>query len=301
MKRRIVEINEELCNGCELCVNACHEGAIEMIDGKARLVSDIYCDGLGDCLPACPTDAIKIIERVAGEYDQDAVDKRLEELGRPPMEHPVKPAMTLPIHNENHEHKHDHGHHHGHDHDHGECGCQGAGEAFMKEAKAKKAAGGGCPGSQAMTLQKAQAKVAAKGGAPKSSKPATDFATDEVPAKLTTWPVQLNLVNAQAEYLKGADLLIAADCTAFAYGNFHKDFIEGRVCLIGCPKLDDNDHYAEKLATILTNNNVNSITVVRMEVPCCSGIVSTVKKAMLTSGMIVNYNEVTIGLDGGIR
>ncbi len=125
--------------------------------------------------------------------------------------------------------------------------------------------------------------------------------TSEVPAKLTTWPVQLNLVNPGAEYLENADILIAADCTAFAYGNFHKDFIEGRVCLIGCPKLDDNQFYAQKLAEIFAKNNVSSITVVRMEVPCCTGIVQSVKTAMLNSGTIVPYNEVTIGLNGEIR
>jgi len=269
MKRKIVEINSELCNGCELCVSACHEGAIQMIDGKAQLVSDMYCDGLGDCLPACPTDAIKIIERDADEYDQEAVDIRLEELGRPPMS--------------THTEEKKHGHHHA---DGEPCGCEGAMDKMMKPPT------GGCPGSKSMAIQLGEKPVAT---------PKVVNKTTEVEAKLTTWPVQLNLVNTGADYLKNADILIAADCTAFAYGNFHKDFIEGRVCLIGCPKLDDNQFYAQKLAEIFTKNNVNSITVVRMEVPCCTGIVQSVKTAMLNSGTIVPYNEVTIGLNGEIR
>lgn len=282
MKRRIVQIHEELCNGCELCVNACHEGAIEMVDGKAKLVSDVYCDGLGDCLPACPTGAIEIIERDADEYDQEAVDQRLKDLGRPPMDAPAGHVG----HGHGHE-GHGHGHHH---HDGQPCGCEGKGMEMMQ--KLQMHSGGGCPGSKAMSIQQQEkAKQVQE----------TPEAVTEVPAKLTTWPVQINLVSPQAPYLQGSDLLIAADCTAFAYGNFHKDFIEGRVCLIGCPKLDDNQFYAEKLTTILSQNDISSITVVRMEVPCCSGIVQSVKQAMLQSGKIVKYNEVTIGLNGGIK
>lgn len=236
MKRKIVEIDREKCNGCELCVSACHEGAIQMVDGKAELVSDMYCDGLGDCLPACPTDAIKIIERDADEYSQEAVDERLKELKK---EEP--------------------------------CGC---------------------PGSRAMAIEQKKSV---------NREVVLEETTENVPSKLTTWPVQINLVNPGAPYLKGADILIAADCTAFAYGNFHKDFIEGRVCLIGCPKLDNNAYYAQKLADIFANNEINSITVVRMEVPCCSGIVQSVKAAMLNAGTIVPYNEVIIGLDGEKR
>ena len=289
MKRKIVEINEELCNGCELCVTACHEGAIEMVDGKAKLVSDIYCDGLGDCLPACPTDAIKIIERTAVEYSQEAVDERLaaqkkalEKAEIEAEEKKVNAEMdkkTLPVH---------------------DCGCGGAHDEMMKKMNS----GGGCPGSAAMKLNvissgnvsnkvEAQAKVANM-----ANRMTEDPVKADIQSKLSSWPVQLNLVNPQADYLEGADLLIAADCTAFAYGNFHNDFIKGRVTLIGCPKLDDNDYYVEKIGTILKQNNIKSITVVRMEVPCCTGIVTAAKQAMLNSGMIVNYNEVTIGLDG---
>lgn len=276
MKRKIVEINEDLCNGCQLCVTACHEGAIEMQGGKAKLVSDIYCDGLGDCLPACPTGAIEIIERSADAYSQEAVDARLEEKKQ---EEQIK--KTLPVH---------------------DCGCGGAHDDMMKKMHGS----GGCPGSAAMKLNvvsggvsnKAQAQAKA---ADLSGRLSEDPEKALLQSKLSSWPVQLNLVNPQAEYLEGADLLIAADCTAFAHGNFHNDFIKGRVALIGCPKLDDNDYYVQKIGMILKQNRINSLTVVRMEVPCCSGIVSAVKQAMLTSGEIVKYNEVTIGLDGGIK
>lgn len=244
MKRKIISIDENLCNGCELCVKACHEGAIQMVDGKARLVSDQYCDGLGDCLPACPTGAIRMIEREAEEYSQEAVDKRLESL---------KPQKANPE----------------------PMPC-------------------GCPGTMAKTLQRTMMP-------PKLERKPEPIADGEIPSQLTQWPVQLKLINPGADYLKGADLLIAADCTAFAYGAFHRDFIQGRITLIGCPKLDDNQFYAEKLAEIFKTAQPKSITVVRMEVPCCSGIVQSVKQAMLNSGVIVPYSEVTIGIDGSRR
>ena len=239
MKRKIVSINEELCNGCELCVKACHEGAIQMVNGKARLVSDQYCDGLGDCLPACPTGAIEIVEREADEYSQDAVDQRLAEM--------KKPTTTEPM----------------------PCGCPGT---MGKKLEPK-------------TLPTAPQKTEGTQGV-------------NTVSQLSQWPVQLRLVNTAADYLKNADILIAADCTAFAYGAFHQDFIKGRVTLIGCPKLDDNQYYMEKLAEIFKINQPNSITVVRMEVPCCNGIVQAVRQAMLNSGVIVPYNEVVIGIDG---
>lgn len=287
MERKIVEIHEELCNGCELCVSACHEGAIEMVDGKAKLVSDIYCDGLGDCLPACPTGAIEIIERKAQAYSQEAVDERLAaqsqvDNGTDDQAEADPEKNVLPVH---------------------DCGCGGAHDDMMKKMQS----GGGCPGSAAMKLnvlspEKASRKATAQAKvADMSSRMSEDPQKEMLQSKLSTWPVQINLVNPGADYLQGADLLIAADCTAFAYGNFHNDFIKGRVTLIGCPKLDDNNYYTEKIATILRQNNIASITVVRMEVPCCSGIVSAVKQAMLDAGTIVNYNEVTIELDGSKR
>lgn len=241
MKRKIVEIDQEKCNGCGLCVDACHEGAIEIRDGKAVLISDEYCDGLGNCLPECPTGAIKIIEREAAEYNHDLVMKRMAEIEQKKMLH---------SHNM-----------------------------------------GGCPGQRAMMFER-----------PSQNKKTTENGEAERKAfsELNQWPVQLNLINPYAPYLDGADLLIAADCCAYAYGNFHKDFISGKITVIGCPKLDDNDYYIEKLTEIFSRNDIKSVTVTRMEVPCCGGIVHAVKSAMLNAQKIVPYREVIIGIDGRI-
>jgi NAD-dependent dihydropyrimidine dehydrogenase PreA subunit len=241
VKRNIISINENKCNGCGLCINACHEGAIELVNGKARLISDEYCDGLGDCLPQCPTDAIKIIQRDAVDYDVQAVSIKKEQ-------NSVKPNLP--------------------------CGCPGTMEKSIKR-------------DVNLNVEEQLTKI-------------ISGAEVVVSSELNQWPVQLKLVNSKAAYLNGADILIAADCTAYAYGDFHKDFIKGRVTMIGCPKLDDNDYYKQKIAEILKNNNIKSITVVRMEVPCCAGIVSFVKEAMLLSGIIVPYKEVTIGMNGVI-
>jgi len=234
MKRKIVEINEEKCNGCGLCAKACHEGAIQMKDGKAKLISDEYCDGLGDCLPACPADAIKIVEREALDYDEAAVKEKMEKSLKNPLP----------------------------------CGCPGTAERKIERKQ--------------ISYRKAEVPE-----------------VNEV-SELRQWPVQLKLVNTKAGFLENADLLIAADCTAYAYAGFHRDFIKDHVTVIGCPKLDDNKYYEEKLSEILVNNNVKSITVVRMEVPCCGGIVSAVKSAMLSAKVIVPYKEVTISTDGSI-
>lgn len=228
MKRKIIKINSDKCNGCGACVKACHEGAIEMINGKARLISDKYCDGLGDCLPACPTDAIEIIEREAEAFDEIA--------GMP-------------------------------------CGC---------------------PGTMAKRIDRGTQKVEEK----VKAAPADDRQEE---SELRQWPVQMKLVNSSADYLNEADLLVAADCTAYAYKNFHADFIKDHVTIIGCPKLDDVAFYEEKLVDILKRNIIKSITVVRMEVPCCSGIVSAVKEAMLRTKTIVPYREVVITVDGKIK
>jgi len=255
MKRRIIEINEDLCNGCELCVSACHEHAIQMVDGKAKLVSDIYCDGLGDCLPNCPTGAIVMIERDALEYSQEAVDERIAVA----RQKDAAPAETL-----------------------APLGC-------------------GCPGTMSKKIERPTVTISKEAPAVKAPVKVSAQLSEPLESQLNNWPVQLNLVNPKAEYLKGADILVAADCTAFAYADFHREFIKGRVALIGCPKLDDNNYYIEKLAAIFKENSPKSITVVRMEVPCCSGIVGAVKQAMLQSQMIVPYNEVTITLDGQKR
>lgn len=253
MKRSIIKIHEEKCNGCGICVTACHERAIEIVNGKAKLISDIYCDGLGDCLPNCPTAAIEIIEREADEYDDDAVQQRIKELKEEEINIDKKAIDIMP------------------------CGC---------------------PGTMAKTIERP--KTNNLNLSIKTPIKAKEEISTEITSELTQWPVQLKLVNSSAPYLSGADILIAADCTAYAYGNFHKEFMKDKVTLIGCPKLDDNKFYEEKLAEILVKNDIKSITVVRMEVPCCLGIFAAVKGAMLKSGVIVNYKEITISTSGEI-
>lgn len=235
MKRKIVKIYEEKCNGCGLCVNACHEGALELVNGKAVLLSDIYCDGLGDCLPQCPVDAIEIIEREAEEFDKELVEKR------------------------------------------------------MQERKQKEEAPRGCPGHHAKLINH-KAPLSVKSVQEKEERV-------QISSQLRQWPVQIKLVSPMAPYFEGADILVAADCTAFAYANIHQDFMKGKVTIIGCPKLDDVD-YSEKLAAILENNDVKSITVLRMEVPCCSGIVTAVKNAIMSSGKLVPWGFKVVATDG---
>ena len=226
MKRRIIKIDEEKCIGCGACAEACHEGAIEMIDGKARLTREDYCDGLGDCLPTCPVDAITFEEREAPAYNEAAV------LAAKAQKQPLP------------------------------CGC---------------------PGTRAGTILR---------------KPAPTI-TAPVTSQLQQWPVQIKLVPVNAPYFDGADLLVAADCSAFAYGNFHEEFIKGRITLIGCPKLDQVD-YGEKLTAILVENDIKSVTVVRMEVPCCGGIENAVKTALQASGKFIPWRVVTVTTDGQI-
>ena len=228
MKRRIITIDREKCNGCGLCAEACHEGAIGMLDGKAALLREDYCDGLGDCLPACPVEAIAFEEREAPAYDHAAV----------------------------------------------------------LAAKARRAGAhtGGCPGSRSQAIARDRTVSA--------DSPA-------VPSELAQWPVQIKLMPVCAPYYDGADLLIAADCAAYAYGDFHRRFVRGRTVLIGCPKLDDGD-YAEKLAEIIRCNALRSITVVRMEVPCCSGLENAAKRALQASGKRLPMQVEILSIDGEI-
>jgi ferredoxin len=234
MFRKIVEIDQDLCDGCGQCAEACHEGAIEMVAGKAHLAGESACDGLGNCLPACPTGAIRIIEKEAAPLDVPAAQAHSR-------------SMPEPIH--------------------------------------------GCPGSAARVMDRIHRPAA----------PTAQTLPSSQPSELGQWPVQIRLANPYAPFFQDAHLLIAADCTAYAYAAFHQDFIRGKVTLIGCPKLDDNEYYAAKLAEILSANRVQSICVVRMEVPCCGGIVQSVRRAMLASSTIVPYQEVVIGIDGLIR
>ncbi len=236
MIRKIIKIDEEKCIGCGACASACHEGAIEMIDGKAKLTREDYCDGLGDCLPACPVDAISFEEREAPAYDEAAVLAAKAQ----------KDAAPLP------------------------CGC---------------------PGSHAKSIERKDDIV--------SNETICTSAPVSMSSQLQQWPVQIKLVPVNAPYFDNANLLIAADCTAFAYGNFHNEFIRNHITVVGCPKLDMVD-YSEKLTQIIANNDIKSVTIIRMEVPCCGGIEMAAKKALQASGKFIPWRVVTISTDGRI-
>ena len=234
MIRKIIRIDEEKCNGCGLCAKACHEGAIDIIDGKARLVREHFCDGLGDCLPNCPTGAITFEEREAPEYDEKAVQEAKQR----------KAGDARPAHHE-----------------------------------------GGCPGSRAAQLR--------------HSREEESVAMGRSVSRLAQWPCQSKLVPTQAPFFDGAKLLIAADCTAYAYANMHEDFMKGKVTVIGCPKLDAVD-YTEKLTAIIRDNEIRSVTIVRMEVPCCGGLQRAAENALRASGKFIPWQVVTISRDGRI-
>lgn len=231
MIRKIITIDEEKCNGCGACVDACHEGAIGLIDGKAKLLRDDYCDGLGDCLPSCPTNAIKFIEREAAAFDEEAVKANMAK---------------------------------------------------------KKSAGSSCqcPGTQSKVIKHVEARKIESSAA-------------EVQSRLNNWPVQIKLAPVNASYFDGAKLLIAADCTSYAYANFHDKFMKGHVTLIACPKLDKVD-YSQKLREIIQSNDIRSVTVVRMEVPCCGGLENAIVKALQNSGKFIPWQVITISTDGRI-
>ena len=245
MKRTIVKIDEKKCNGCGACAAACQEGAIAMIDGKAKLIRDDYCDGLGNCPPACPADASSFEEREAAAYDHEAVLAHMaarKAASLAPSDTPVpKPEFT------------------------------------------------GCPGSMSRTISHAAASHSA--AIPGHSTPGSSE------SRLSQWPVQIKLAPVRAPYFDGAKLLVAADCTAYAYGNFHNDFIDGHVTLIGCPKLDSVD-YSEKLTEIIKNNEIQSVTVVRMEVPCCGGLEHAVKTALQNCGKMIPWSVHTVSVKG---
>ena len=234
MKRRIIEIDRDKCNGCGACAEACHEGAIVRVDGKAQLMRDDYCDGLGDCLPTCPTGAITFVEREAAAYDEKAVLEAKQKKMR-------KEGENLP------------------------CGC---------------------PGSQSRKIEHAECTGAESSHA-------------EQVSHLSQWPVQIKLAPVNAPYFDGARLLVAADCTAYAYAAFHERFIKGHITLVGCPKLDGVD-YSEKLMEIIRNNDIKSVTIVRMEVPCCGGLEHAAKTALQNSGKFIPWQVVTISTDGRI-
>ena len=240
MERDIITIDADLCNGCTLCVSACHEGALQMIDGKAVLVSESYCDGLGDCLPECPTGAITIEKREAADFDKVAVEAHMAA-----AEQAEQVIETAP------------------------CGC---------------------PGSHAKAIDRDEAPAAA---------PAAAASAARSQSELRQWPCQIKLVPINAPYFDGAKLLIAADCTAFANANVHSEFMKNKITLIGCPKLDDGD-YSEKLTEILKQNNIKSVDVLRMSVPCCGGIEHAVQQALVDSGKMIPWSVTTIDTNGEI-
>lgn len=253
MIRRVIHIDEAACNGCGLCVSACHEGAIGLVNGKAHLMRDDYCDGLGDCLPACPTGAITFVEREAAAYDEAAVMANKAKTAAAPVPAP----------------------HAG--------GCPGSRAQVLKPAVPM----GGCPGSRSQSFEPAGVAAAAEGaGATR-------------PSEISSWPLEIKLVPVRAPYFQGADLLVAADCTAFAYGDFHRDFMRGRTTVIGCPKLDGVD-YSEKLQAIIEANDIRSITVARMEVPCCGGLEMAARNALARSGKSIPLDVVTFSVRGEI-
>lgn len=278
MERKIVQIDEEKCNGCELCVHACHEGAIQMVDGKARLVSDIYCDGLGDCLGPCPTGAISIITRPAEAYDEEAAAQRISSKeGIAPNGSPGTAARELKRKAPTTD---------------APCGCPGSATKASKPPKpphphASGTLACGCPGTMSRSLKVADACSGESGG-------------NDVPveSELMNWPVQLKLVPPAAPYLKGADILMAADCTAFAVPNFHSRYLRHKPVIISCPKLEDNEPQIAKMAEIIRTAQPASIMVVRMEVPCCGGLVRNVEAAVRRSGIDVPVHTVVVGVDG---
>ena len=237
MRRNVVSIDEEKCNGCGQCVSACAEGAIQLVNGKARLVSDVYCDGLGACLGKCPMDAITVEERDAAAFDEEAAKRHVAALAAK-----SKPAEKLP------------------------CGC---------------------PGTAAREIKR-------KTGA------ASTACIEPAASQLTHWPVQLKLVPPAAAWLQGADLLLTADCVPFAFADFHAQFLRGHAVVVGCPKLDDAEYYAEKLATILKAARPPSLTVVHMEVPCCSGLTRVAEAAREAAGVDVPLHDVTVSIEGEV-
>ncbi|THB75490.1 MAG: 4Fe-4S ferredoxin [Gammaproteobacteria bacterium] len=252
MKRKIIEIDEELCNGCGICVPSCHEGAIQIINGKAKLIDDKFCDGLGDCLNDCPLGAIKIIEREAAEYDDEAVQEHLTSLKK---QQETRSAAKKPS---------------------AEHGCSG-----------------GCPGSASKVIQK-------KGKNESDSCANDDGAGSDTPSELTQWPVQLHLLSPLAPFFHDKELIVAADCVAFAMGNFHNKLLKNKAVAIACPKLDDTTPYLDKLTAILQHNNVTKLSVAIMEVPCCRGLGTLAKQALDNSGKDIPFSVITVSVDGQV-
>ena len=254
--RKIIKIDEEKCTGCGLCIPNCAEGALQIVDGKVKLVKDIYCDGLGACLGHCPEDALTIEEREAPEFDVEAVEEYLEEKKKADSKPGVEP--------------------------------QAGGRPFPGPTACPSSSPMGCPSSRAMQFKPAESGVEANVGTPSAS-------------ALSHWPVQLTLVPVNAPYFQNADLLIVADCVPFAYPNLHQDFLKGKAVVVGCPKLDDIEHYREKLTEIFRTNSIKSITLPFMEVPCCFGLVKATEDALRASGKKIPLNKVKVSIRGEIQ
>jgi NAD-dependent dihydropyrimidine dehydrogenase PreA subunit len=262
MLRKIVEIDESRCDGCGDCIPACAEGAIALVGGKARLSAEALCDGLGACLGECPQGAITVVEREAPAFDEVAVKAHLARVGRAAPEPHLPPAP-------------------------------GAAPRRLTVIE-EPAAGGGCPGSRSMTLPRRGLAVV-----PSATGPSLPASGAE--SRLGQWPVQLHLVPVEAPYFRGADLLVAADCVPFAYPRFHDDLLAGKALVVGCPKLDDLQAYVEKLSRIFAANGLRSVTVARMEVPCCAGISTAVQRSLAANDQEIAFRDVIVGVDGAIR
>jgi Pyruvate/2-oxoacid:ferredoxin oxidoreductase delta subunit len=272
-QRKIIRIDEEKCDGCGLCASACAEGAIQVRDGKARLVSEIYCDGLGACLGECPQGAITIIERDAEAFDEEATRRRLAGLAMKEKlataSHPVRPAAHL----------------------HGETGGCQLPLATSARPQTFHFAPTGCPGAAARSFQPSASPT-------EEQAPGTAGRTPAPQSALSHWPVQLRLVPPNAPFFQDADLLLVADCVPFAYADFHRRFLHGHPVVIGCPKLDDKQAAADKLAAVLSQSSVRSLTVLHMEVPCCTGLVHIAQAALALSGKQIPLEDATISVRG---
>ncbi|MBI5625108.1 MAG: 4Fe-4S binding protein [Elusimicrobia bacterium] len=260
MKRKIVRFDEDKCDGCGLCVNACAEGAIQVIDGKAKLVKELYCDGLGACLDVCPRDAIIIEERDAPAFDPAAVEKHLKKIGLAHGGQVPGGAARSPLAGGERSSSHAH------------AGAHGAGHS-------------GCPGSRMMDFS----------AAPPAG------ASGDAPSQLSQWPVQLHLVSPMAPYFQGADVVLAADCVAYALGDFHGKHLKGKKLAIACPKLDDGQEaYLEKLVALIDESGINTLTVMIMQVPCCRGLLGLAQKALETAKRKIPLKAVVVGIQGGV-
>jgi ferredoxin len=295
MKRTIIKIDEELCNGCEACVTGCHEGALQMIDGKARMVSELFCDGLGACIGDCPVGAITLEEREAEPYDEIATIERMIPKGEKTI---IAHLKHLKDHGEVDYLKQGVGYLRANGimidfaqvHNHGGAGC--ASKPVTTPQTEHSHAGGGCPGSREMSFAPSKPVVASFKMAP---------VTEETPSQLRQWPVQLHLLNPEAAYFSGADVVLAADCVAFSIADFHNRFLAGKTLAIACPKLDSNqESYVEKLKNMIIYSSINTLTVIIMEVPCCGGLLRLAQKAIAEAGRKVPVKLVVVGVRGDV-